>query len=170
MNNATHWTVPPDHPAFAGHFPGTPILPGVVLLDVALQIIADASGIALDLCEISSVKFLSPASPGDELLIQHSRLGQRHDPFRYRWRACAKSPAAASCRERLHDARSDRQPHRMGAYPGAQQHAHAARHDLDFTASGAARGARRTAPDRRLFPAVRTGQSPCFQRIISGVH
>lgn len=72
MNNAAHWTVPPDHPAFAGHFPGTPILPGVVLLDVALQIIAKTSGIALDLCEISSVKFLSPASPGDELLIQHT--------------------------------------------------------------------------------------------------
>jgi len=72
MNNTAHWTVPPDHPAFAGHFPGTPILPGVVLLDMALQIIAKTSGIALDLCEISSVKFLSPASPGDELLIRHS--------------------------------------------------------------------------------------------------
>ena len=72
MNNTAHWAVPLDHPAFAGHFPGTPILPGVVLLDVALQIIAKTSGIALDLCEIGSVKFLSPASPGDELLIQHS--------------------------------------------------------------------------------------------------
>ena len=72
MNNTAHWTVPPDHPAFTGHFPGTPILPGVVLLDMALQIIAKTSGIALDLCEIGSVKFLSPARPGDELLIQHS--------------------------------------------------------------------------------------------------
>lgn len=72
MNNITHWTVPLDHPAFAGHFPGTPILPGVVLLDMALQTIADRSGIVLDLCEISSVKFLSPAIPGDELFIQHS--------------------------------------------------------------------------------------------------
>ena len=72
MNNAANWTVPLDHPAFAGHFPGTPILPGVVLLDVALQIIAKTRGIALDLCEISSVKFLSPASPGDELVIQHT--------------------------------------------------------------------------------------------------
>ncbi len=74
MNKATHWTVPLDHPALAGHFPGTPILPGVVLLDLALQIIADSSGIALDLCEISSLKFLSPACPGDELVIQHSVL------------------------------------------------------------------------------------------------
>lgn len=69
----THWTVPEDHPAFAGHFPGTPILPGVVLLDAVLQAIAAASGIALDTCEIGAVKFLSPAGPGDELEIRHSR-------------------------------------------------------------------------------------------------
>lgn len=66
----TRWTVPEDHPAFAGHFPGTPILPGVVLLDAVLQAIA-ASGIALDACEIGAVKFLSPAGPGDELEIRH---------------------------------------------------------------------------------------------------
>lgn len=71
MTHATHWTVPLDHPAFAGHFPGTPILPGVVLLDTALQAIAQASGIALDRCEISSVKFLSPVNPGEDLLIQY---------------------------------------------------------------------------------------------------
>ncbi len=71
MNHATHWTVPLDHPAFAGHFPGTPILPGVVLLDTALHAIAQASGIALTHCEISAVKFLSPAHPGDALVIQH---------------------------------------------------------------------------------------------------
>ncbi len=72
MNKATHWRVPLDHPTFAGHFPGSPILPGVVLLDLALQIIADSTGMALERCEISAVKFLSPARPGDELLIQHS--------------------------------------------------------------------------------------------------
>ena len=72
MNNATPWTVPLDHPAFAGHFPGTPSLPGVMLLDSVLHVIASATGIALDSCEISSVKFLSPARPGDRLVIQHS--------------------------------------------------------------------------------------------------
>jgi 3-hydroxymyristoyl/3-hydroxydecanoyl-(acyl carrier protein) dehydratase len=71
MNNATHWTVPADHPAFAGHFPGTPILPGVMLLDTVLHVIAAAAGITPDICEIRSVKFLSPAKPGDELVIQH---------------------------------------------------------------------------------------------------
>ena len=71
MNNTTRWTVPPDHPVFAGHFPGRPIVPGVMLLDAVLDAIATATGIALDACEISSVKFLSPAGPGEELVIEH---------------------------------------------------------------------------------------------------
>jgi 3-hydroxymyristoyl/3-hydroxydecanoyl-(acyl carrier protein) dehydratase len=71
MNGATHWTVPPDHPVFAGHFPGTPILPGVMLLDAVLNAIAAATGTALDICEISAVKFLGPAGPGEELVIRH---------------------------------------------------------------------------------------------------
>jgi len=72
MNNTTRWTVAPDHPVFAGHFPGTPIVPGVMLLDAVLDAIAAATGIALDTCEIGSVKFLSPAGPGEELVMQHS--------------------------------------------------------------------------------------------------
>lgn len=72
MNTALHWSIPHDHPAFAGHFPGTPILPGVVLLDKVLQAIAHAGAIAVDHCEIGSVKFLSPVRPGDELVLRHS--------------------------------------------------------------------------------------------------
>jgi 3-hydroxyacyl-[acyl-carrier-protein] dehydratase len=71
VNNPILWTVPADHPAFAGHFPGSPIFPGVMLLDTALRAIAAATGIALEICEVSSVKFLSPAKPGDELEIRH---------------------------------------------------------------------------------------------------
>ncbi len=65
------WTVPTNHPAFPGHFPEHPILPGVVLLDEALQRISDMHGIPPDRFEISSVKFTSPARPGDRLLFQH---------------------------------------------------------------------------------------------------
>jgi 3-hydroxymyristoyl/3-hydroxydecanoyl-(acyl carrier protein) dehydratase len=71
MTNTTYWTVPADHPACAGHFPGTPILPGAMLLDTVLHAIAAATGIALDICDINSVKFLSPACPGDDLAIEH---------------------------------------------------------------------------------------------------
>lgn len=72
MMQSAQWTVPHHHPAFAGHFPGTPIVPGVLLLDAVLHCIAAATGIAMDTCEISLVKFLSPAGPGDELVIQHA--------------------------------------------------------------------------------------------------
>ncbi len=71
MKGVTQWRVPPDHPAFAGHFPGTPILPGVLLLDAALQAIAAASGIELDACEIGAAKFLNPVGPGDRLEIRY---------------------------------------------------------------------------------------------------
>lgn len=60
------WTVPADHPSFAGHFPGHPILPGVVLLD-RLQLGLAAAGIRVS--EISSAKFSSPALPGDTLVF-----------------------------------------------------------------------------------------------------
>jgi 3-hydroxymyristoyl/3-hydroxydecanoyl-(acyl carrier protein) dehydratase len=72
MSGVTHWIVPVDHPAFAGHFPGTPILPGVVLLDMALHAVTVSAGVVLDTGEISAVKFLSPAGPGDMLEIRHS--------------------------------------------------------------------------------------------------
>jgi 3-hydroxyacyl-[acyl-carrier-protein] dehydratase len=32
-------TISPDHPSLPGHFPGRPIVPGVVLLDEALALI-----------------------------------------------------------------------------------------------------------------------------------
>ncbi len=67
----THLTIPTDHPAFAGHFPGTPIVPGVVLLDEALHAIALAAGISPATCQISSVKFLSPLKPGESVVIEH---------------------------------------------------------------------------------------------------
>jgi len=73
MNDVTHWVVPVDHPAFAGHFPGNPILPGVVLLDMAVYAITMAAGIRLEGCEISAIKFLSPVRPGEKLEIRQSR-------------------------------------------------------------------------------------------------
>lgn len=72
MNQVTHWIVPSSHPAFAGHFIDMPILPGVVLLDMAIQIMADANQINPANYKISSVKFLSPVKPGDALEFEQS--------------------------------------------------------------------------------------------------
>ncbi|MEO7128077.1 MAG: 3-hydroxyacyl-ACP dehydratase, partial [Rhodoferax sp.] len=54
----------------AGHFPGTPILPGVVLLDLALLF---APGACAGVRQIASAKFLSPVLPGEQVVISYSR-------------------------------------------------------------------------------------------------
>jgi len=72
LSQVTHWTVPQDHPAFAGHFIDMPILPGVVLLDLATQMMAEANHIDPAHYQISTVKFLSPAQPGDALMIEQT--------------------------------------------------------------------------------------------------
>ncbi|MGA3252270.1 MAG: beta-hydroxyacyl-ACP dehydratase, partial [Paraburkholderia sp.] len=65
--NALTFTVAPDHAALAGHFPGQPIVPGVVLLDHAISAIGTALNRSLDACRLSSAKFPSPAEPGTPL-------------------------------------------------------------------------------------------------------
>jgi len=59
-----------DHPAFAGHFPGSPIVPGAILLDEAMFAIAAATSVAHR--RVSWVKFLRPVRPADPLLIRHA--------------------------------------------------------------------------------------------------
>jgi 3-hydroxyacyl-[acyl-carrier-protein] dehydratase len=60
-----------DHPAFAGHFPNFPVLPGAVLIDEALKVIEQACGIDLTQWHISSAKFLAPVRPRDRLVVEH---------------------------------------------------------------------------------------------------
>jgi 3-hydroxymyristoyl/3-hydroxydecanoyl-(acyl carrier protein) dehydratase len=63
--------IPPQHPAFEGHFPGAPLLPGVVLLDEMLQVLGatPAQG-----WTIATAKFLHPVRPGETLTFEHERL------------------------------------------------------------------------------------------------
>jgi 3-hydroxyacyl-[acyl-carrier-protein] dehydratase len=68
MRSETTFHIPPDHPAFAGHFPGAPIVPGVVLLDAAIHAMQQLLG-QPGPCEIGAAKFLSPVGPGETLTI-----------------------------------------------------------------------------------------------------
>ncbi|WP_020167566.1 beta-hydroxyacyl-ACP dehydratase [Methylotenera sp. 73s] len=74
MKKQTPLKIPVNHPAFAGHFPGTPIVPGVVLLDEVLYAISLDTGLDEIAWQISSVKFLSPLKPGESVIIEHEQL------------------------------------------------------------------------------------------------
>jgi len=67
--------IPAAHPALPGHFPGQPIVPGVVLLDritAALERVDDAR-----LSHIAAVKFLAPLRPDEDAELRIVRDGTR---------------------------------------------------------------------------------------------
>ena len=58
-------TIPCDHASFSGHFPGNPILPGVLLLE---RVMAYAqSRITFGNYALLNVKFLASVGPGDTI-------------------------------------------------------------------------------------------------------
>ena len=59
--------VGPDLPAFQGHFPGDPLVPGVVLVDWAIRLGQEAFGALGAFAGLEQVKFLEPIRPGGEL-------------------------------------------------------------------------------------------------------
>ena len=67
-------SIPTDHPSYPGHFPGRPVLPGVVLLDATLHALERAGRGSAGLWEINSAKFQSAVRPGESLTLQHEIL------------------------------------------------------------------------------------------------
>ena len=64
-----HFRVESDHPALAGHFPGNPVVPGVLLLDHVL--VAAEAWLVRELrpAQLPQVKFVSPLLPGEDATI-----------------------------------------------------------------------------------------------------
>ena len=65
-------SVPTDHPAFAGHFPSRPLLPGVVLLSEVMEALERHPALKHALGHeptIEVAKFMSPVGPGESLRI-----------------------------------------------------------------------------------------------------
>ncbi|RAI58314.1 3-hydroxyacyl-ACP dehydratase FabZ family protein [Roseicella frigidaeris] len=72
------FTLPPGHPALPGHFPGRPIVPGVLLLDAVMQ----AAGIGAG--RLLRAKFLAPVAPGQAVEIELAAPGPERLAFRCR--------------------------------------------------------------------------------------
>jgi 3-hydroxymyristoyl/3-hydroxydecanoyl-(acyl carrier protein) dehydratase len=57
------FSVPATHPSLAGHFPGQPVVPGVLLLDHVVEALETATGRGVT--RLQRVKFLSALAPGE---------------------------------------------------------------------------------------------------------
>lgn len=74
MTVATEVRFPQDAPYFDGHFPGHPLVPAVVILDL-VRACAPAEWAREPL---QFAKFVAPVRPGDVLTIEVERSGAAH--------------------------------------------------------------------------------------------
>jgi len=67
----------PEEPFFRGHFPGDPLVPGVILAEALAQtagLAAGQPGKAFRLSAIRGMKFLRAVRPGEEILLSAKKL------------------------------------------------------------------------------------------------
>jgi len=62
-NFSAEITFNPAHPVFSGHFPGKPVVPGVVLVEISTAVASRIKKMELTLIQASAVKFLQVIEP-----------------------------------------------------------------------------------------------------------
>jgi 3-hydroxyacyl-[acyl-carrier-protein] dehydratase len=77
-------TFDPSHLIFDGHFPGQPVVPGVVLIEIATAFISQLTGKNLVVKEASVIKFLKVVDPrmNRVLLIDCSIVEEGKDGYK----------------------------------------------------------------------------------------
>src|ERR1700746_2307456 len=68
MNFEISRAIPADHPSLAGHFPGAPVVPGVVILDEVAAALAEWRP-GWQLTGVRAVKFLLPLKPAQSFTV-----------------------------------------------------------------------------------------------------
>lgn len=88
-------SVPAEHPSYAGHFPGNPIVPGALLLQW-LQVSVEQSLPGWNVVEAPSAKFLAEVKPGNQL-----NISARFDEETGRLRLAADGVSGLACKVTL---------------------------------------------------------------------
>jgi 3-hydroxyacyl-[acyl-carrier-protein] dehydratase len=86
-----------NEPAFQGHFPGHPIMPGVLIIEAMAQtsatlVVASMDGVSCDthivyFMTIDSARFRKPVVPGDTLHVKVTKDRQRGHVWKFRGEA-----------------------------------------------------------------------------------
>lgn len=94
-----------NEPHFMGHFPGMPIMPGVLIVEAMAQTSAilvvqtlgkEAEGKVVYFMSIDSARFRKPVVPGDSLYIHVEKIKQRGQVWKFK---CAAKVDGKVCAE-----------------------------------------------------------------------
>lgn len=91
--------IPPSHPSLRGHFPGFPIVPGVVLLDTVIETARQQLGDSFKLVTIPHVKFVAPLGAGIRFGVELS--GEPPGALRFKVETTERVIATGSLRYAL---------------------------------------------------------------------
>lgn len=95
-----------NEPFFQGHFPGYPVMPGVLIIEAIAQTGAvlmsksldvDVAGKTIFFMSADNCRFRSPVRPGDVVRMPVEVVRHRGDIFKFRGQALVGDKVAAEC-------------------------------------------------------------------------
>ncbi len=93
-----------NEPFFQGHFPGYPVMPGVLIVEALAQTGAvlmskslevDVGGKAIFFMSLDNCRFRAPVRPGDVIRLNVEVLRARGDVFKFRGKATVNDKVVA---------------------------------------------------------------------------
>lgn len=89
------FVIDPSHPSLPGHFPGAPVVPGVLVLERVFAAIEAAHG-PLGAIRLPQVKFVQPLLPGEQAEVELAEVAIEGEAPRWRFRVLRGDTLVAS--------------------------------------------------------------------------